>query len=279
MLIDTHAHVNFNVFKDDGDDVIRRALADNIWMILVGAEYKTSKRALEYANKYETGVYVAAGLHPIHLSDIKAKGDDYNFISRQEDFNYDVYEKLAQFKKVVAIGEIGLDYYHINPIIDSAIIKKRQQDAFLNQLKLAVNMHLPVIIHCRQAHDDTLEILKKFKKEFNDQLPKDKNWGVVHCFSGDENLAWQYFNLGLSISFTGLITFSAEWDNLIRKVPIEKIMVETDCPYMTPEPFRSQRNEPFLVKYVAKRIAEIKNLSLEKVDEITTNNARILFNI
>lgn len=279
MLIDTHAHVNFNAFKDDGDDVIRRALADNIWMILVGAEYKTSKKALEYANKYETGVYATVGLHPIHLSDIKVKGNDYNFISRQEDFNYDVYEKLAQFKKVVAIGEIGLDYYHINPIIDSAIIKKRQQEAFLNQLKLAVNIRLPVIIHCRQAHDDTLKILKKFKKEFNDQLLKNKNWGVVHCFSGDENLAWQYFNLGLSISFTGLITFSAEWDNLIRKVPIEKIMIETDCPYMTPEPFRSQRNEPFLVKYVAKRIAEIKNLSLEKVAEITTNNAKILFNI
>ncbi|MEK7203102.1 MAG: TatD family hydrolase [Patescibacteria group bacterium] len=279
MLIDTHAHINFNKFKDDGDEVIHRSLDNNTWMILVGAEYRTSKRALEYANKYETGVYAAVGLHPVHLSEIKTNGDDYDFISRQEDFNYDVYEKLAQFKKVVAIGEIGLDYYHIAPTVDSADIKKKQQEVFLSQLKLAKNLRLPVIIHCRQAHDDMLEILKKFKKEFNDQLPKDKSWGVVHCFSGDENLAWRYFSLGMMISFTGVITFSAKWDDLIRKAPIDKIMVETDCPFMTPEPFRGNRNEPLLVKYIAARIAEIKNLSLERIADITTNNAKILFNI
>lgn len=279
MLIDTHAHINFNEFKDDGDEVIHRSLANNTWMILVGAEYKTSKRALEYANKYETGVYATVGLHPIHLNEIKANGEDYNFISRQEDFNYDVYEKLAQFKKVVGIGEIGLDYYHIDPTADLATVKKRQQETFLSQLKLANNLNLPVIIHCRQAHDDMLEILKKFKKDFNDQLPKDKSWGVAHCFSGDEDLAWRYFSLGLMISFTGIITFSAKWDNLIRKVPTDKIMVETDCPFMAPEPFRGKRNEPLLVKYVAERIAEIKNLSAERIADITTNNARTLFNI
>lgn len=279
MLIDTHAHINFNEFKDDGDEVIHRSLANNTWMILVGAEYKTSKRALEYTNKYETGVYATVGLHPIHLNEIKANGEDYNFISRQEDFNYDVYEKLAQFKKVVGIGEIGLDYYHIDPTADLATVKKRQQETFLSQLKLANNLNLPVIIHCRQAHDDMLEILKKFKKDFNNQLPKDKSWGVAHCFSGDEDLAWRYFSLGLMISFTGIITFSAKWDNLIRKVPTDKIMVETDCPFMAPEPFRGKRNEPLLVKYVAERIAEIKNLSAERIADITTNNARTLFNI
>ncbi|MFH1233906.1 MAG: TatD family hydrolase [Patescibacteria group bacterium] len=279
MLIDTHAHINFNEFKDDGDEVIHRSLADNTWMILVGAEYKTSKRALEYANKYETGVYATVGLHPIHLSEIKAIGEDYNFVSRQEDFNYDVYEKLARFKKVVAIGEIGLDYYHIDPTADLVATKKKQQDAFLSQLKLACDLHLPVIIHCRQAHDDMLEILKKFKKDFNDQLPKDKSWGVIHCFSGDEDLFWRYFSLGLMISFTGIITFSAKWDDLIRKAPTDKIMVETDCPFMAPEPFRGKRNEPLLVKYVAKRIAEIKNLSLERIADVTTNNAKTLFNI
>ena len=101
----------------------------------------------------------------------------------------------------------------------------------------------------------------------------------MHCFSGDEELAWQYFNLGLNISFTGLITFSAQWDDLIRRLPNEKFLVETDCPYMTPEPFRGRRNEPILVKKVAERIAEIKNLSLERIAEISTNNARRLFNI
>jgi len=279
MLIDTHAHVNFNAFKVDADEVIRRSLASDTWMILVGSETKTSKRALELANKYEKGVYAAVGLHPVHTHEQAASGDDYEFMSREEEFSYDVYEKLAQFKKVVAIGEIGLDYYHLDPAVNPAILKKKQKETFLRQLELAVNLKLPAIIHCRQAHDDLLEILKKFKKDFKEKLPKDRPWAVMHCFSGDEELAWQYFSLGLMISFTGLITFSAKWDDLIRRLPTDKFMVETDCPYMTPEPFRGQRNEPLLVKKVAERVAEIKNLSLERIAEITTANARALFKI
>ncbi|OIP81754.1 MAG: hypothetical protein AUK20_00150 [Parcubacteria group bacterium CG2_30_45_37] len=279
MLIDTHAHVNFKAFQADDDEVIRRSLAADTWMILVGSEVKTSKRALEYANKYEKGVYAAVGLHPMHTREQKVEGEDYNFITREEEFSYDVYEKLAQFKKVVAVGEIGLDYYHLDYATDMAALKRKQKQIFTRQLELAKNLKLPVIIHCRQAHDDMLEILKAFKKDHKDSLPKDKAWGVMHCFSGDEELAWQYFKLGLNISFTGLITFSAQWDDLIRRLPNDKFMVETDCPYMTPEPFRGRRNEPLFVKKVAERIAEIKNLSLEKISEITTNNAKILFNI
>lgn len=279
MLIDTHAHVNFNAFKSDADEVIRRALAADTLMILVGAEAKTSKRALEYANKYEKGVYAAVGLHPMHTHEQEARGEDYDFTTREEEFSYDVYEKLAQFKKVVAIGEIGLDYYHLDVKSDMAAIKQKQKEIFLEQLKLAKNLRLPVIIHCRQAHDDVLLILKKFRKEHKDAMPKDKAWGVMHCFSGDEELAWQYFGLGLNISFTGLITFSAQWDDLIRRLPNDKFMIETDCPYMTPEPFRGQRNEPVLVKKVAERIAEIKNLSLERIAELSTANARKLFKI
>ncbi len=277
MLIDTHAHVNFKAFKDDGDEVIRRSLAADTWMILIGSEVKTSKRALAYANKYEKGVYAAVGLHPMHTYEQRAMGDDYDFVTRQEEFSYDVYEKLAQFKKVVAIGEIGLDYYQLDVKTDLA--RQKQKETFLRQLELAKNLKLPVIIHCRQAHDDMLEILKKFRQENKADMSKDKTWGVMHCFSGDEELAWQYFSLGLNISFTGLITFSAKWDDLIRRLPNDKFMVETDCPYMTPEPFRGQRNEPVLVKRVVERIAEIKNLSFGRIAEISTNNARKLFNI
>ncbi|MDP3043316.1 MAG: TatD family hydrolase [bacterium] len=279
MLIDTHAHVNFSAFKDDADEVIRRSLDNEIWMILVGTEYKTSKRALDYANKYERGVFATVGLHPIHLQSISAKGEDYEFQGRAEDFNYEVYERLAKSNKAVAIGEIGLDYYHIDKTQNAAAVKERQKEIFIEQFKLARELDLPVIIHCRQAHDDMLAMLKDFKKRYRDILSKDKPWGVMHCYSGDEDLAWQYFNLGLIISFTGLITFSVLWDDLIRRVPLEKIMVETDCPYMTPEPYRGQRNEPILVKYVAERIAEIKNLSIEKVADITTKNAREFFGI
>lgn len=279
MLIDTHAHVNFKAFQADDDEVIRRSLAADTWMILVGSEVKTSKRALEYANKYEKGVYAAVGLHPMHTREQKVEGEDYNFITREEEFSYDVYEKLAQFKKVVAVGEIGLDYYHLDYATDMAALKRKQKQIFTRQLELAKNLKLPVIIHCRQAHDDMLEILKAFKKDHKDSLPKDKAWGVMHCFSGDEELAWQYFKLGLNISFTGLITFSAQWDDLIRRLPNDKFMVETDCPYMTPEPFRGRRNEPLFVKKVAERVAEIKNLSFERIAEISTNNARQMFKI
>ncbi len=158
-------------------------------------------------------------------------------------------------------------------------IKKEQKDILKEQLKLARILDLPVIIHCRQAHDDMLALLKDFKKENKELFNKDKPWGVMHCFSGDENLAWQYFSLGLLISFTGLVTFSKQWDDLIRKLPSDKFLIETDCPFMTPEPFRGKRNEPVLVKYVAKRIAEIKNLTTERVGEITAMNAKKLFKI
>lgn len=279
-FIDTHAHINFKVFKDDGDDVIKRSLNNNTWMILVGSEYKTSRKALDYANKYEKGVYATVGLHPIHLDEVLAKDkkDAYSFRTKAEEFNYDNYEKLAKFEKVVAIGEIGLDYYHINLDKNVGQIKKRQQEVFLKQLILARHLDLPVIIHCRHAHDDMISILENFKKNYKD-IPKHKPWGVMHCFSGDENLAWKYFSLGLLISFTGLITFSKQWDDLIRKMPFEKLMIETDSPYMTPEPFRGKRNEPILVKHVAERISEIKNLTIEKISKITTDNARLFFKI
>lgn len=279
MFIDTHAHVNFSAFKEDADKVMHKSLAADTWMVLVGTDYKTSKLALDYANKYEKGVYAAIGLHPIHLQEVKADGDDYNFVSRAEEFNYEMYERLAKLKKAIAIGEIGLDYHHINENQNIAEAKEKQKKVFIEQFKLARDLDLPVIIHCRNAHDDMLAILEDLKKKYKNLIPKNRPWGVMHCFSGDEDLAWKYFSLGLMISFTGLITFSAKWDDLIRKAPIEKIMIETDCPYMTPEPHRGERNEPILVKYVAKRIAEIKNLSIERVAEITTKNARELFRI
>jgi len=283
MFIDTHAHVNFSAFSRDADEVIRRSLASDVWMILVGSEYKTSKKGLDYANKYEKGVYAAIGLHPIHLEDINVvnndENGDYSLRTKAEEFNYDNYEKLAKFEKVVAIGEIGLDYYHLNLAGDILALKKKQKEIFQQQLLLARRLDLPAIIHCRQAHDDMLSVLADFKKRHKDMFDAGRPWGVMHCFSGDEDLAWKYFSLGLLISFTGLITFSKRWDDLIRKMPPEKFMIETDCPFMTPEPYRSRRNEPILVNYVAKRIAEIRNLSLERISEITTKNAREFFNI
>lgn len=279
MLIDTHAHVNFNAYKDDSDEIVRKTLREDIWMINVGAEYKTSKRALKIANKFESGVYAAVGLHPIHLLEQETKEDGKIIKTRAEEFNYDIYEKLAKFEKAVAIGEIGLDYFHIDKSQNISNIKDKQKKVLYEQLLLARRLDLPVIIHCRQAHDDMIAVLEKFKKEYRELIPSNNFWGVMHCFSGDEDLAWKYFGLGLMISFTGLITFSQQWDNLIRRLPGDKFMIETDSPFMTPEPYRGQRNEPILVKFVAQKIAEIKNLSVERVAELTTRNARNLFRI
>lgn len=279
MLIDTHSHLNFNTFRNDADVIIRNTLNEKVWMMIVGADYKTSRRALEYANKYEKGVYAAVGLHPMHLFSYRAESSDYDFQTRGEEYNSELYEKLARFEKVVAIGEIGLDYYHVDIGVGLEDIKKKQKDVFVKQLDLAVKQSLPVIIHCRQAHDDMLEVLKEFKKEYIEYIPKNKPWGVIHCFSGDEDLAWQYFNLGLIVSFTGNITFSQQWDNLIRKIPLDKIMIETDSPFLTPEPFRGKRNEPMHVRYVAERIADIKKIDVEKVANATTKTARVFFDI
>jgi len=167
----------------------------------------------------------------------------------------------------------------LDPAKDLSAAKKKQHEVFAQQLLLARSLDLPVIIHCRQAHDDLFQILEEFKKEYGHIIPNDRPWGVIHCFSGDEDLAWKYFKLGLLISFTGLITFSKQWDDLIRKIPLDKIMVETDSPYMTPEPYRGQRNEPLLVQYVANRIADIKSIKLEKVADVTTATARAFFKI
>lgn len=279
MLIDTHSHINFNAYKEDGDRVIQNALAEDIWMIIVGADYKSSKRALDYANRYERGVYAAVGLHPMHIFSYRAKSDDYDFTTRGEEFNYEAYEKLAKFEKAVAIGEIGLDFYHMDIGVEKEEFKRKQKEVFLEQLLLARNLDLPVIIHCREAHGDMIELMKKFRREHRELFKDEKPWGVMHCFSGNEDLAWKYFNLGLLISFTGLITFSKNWDELIRKLPLDKFMLETDCPFMTPEPHRGQRNEPAMVKYVAKRVAEIKNMPVGKIAQATTKNAKSLFKI
>ncbi len=277
MFIDTHAHLNFSDFKDDADKVIQRSLNSYTWMIIVGSELKSSRRALDYANKYEKGVYATVGLHPININyqdllENQRAGD-------KEHFNFETYENLAKLSKVVAIGETGLDYYHLDPKGDKDKIKNKQKEVFLKQLILARQLDLPVIIHCRQAHDDMINILKDFKSENENLFSDNKPWGVMHCFSGDEELAWQYFKLGLMISFTGLITFSKNWDELLRKVPLDKIMIETDTPFMTPEPYRGERNEPMLVQYVANRIAEIRSAPLERIAEVTSNNAKRLFNI
>lgn len=247
MLIDTHAHLNFNAFKNDFDEIIKRSLAEDIWMINVGSNYETSKRALEIAEKYN-GIFAAIGLHPIHAED--------------ENFNASKYRSLCQSDKVVAIGEIGLDYFK-----DYGLFKEKQKQVFLQQLDLAKELNLPVIFHCRMAHEDLLEILKDY------QIP-----GVIHCFTGNWKQAREYLEMGFYLGINGII-YKRDLKEVIKNTPLEKILIETDCPYLTPPQEGVERNEPVFIKYIVQDIAKIKGIDFQEVAETTFQNAKNLFRI
>jgi len=274
MLIDTHAHVNFSVYKDDGDKVVRRALAEDIWLINVGAEKDTSRRAVEYAQKYQEGVFAAVGLHPGHLAaqeyEEKIDGDETVKIKTEaQEFDYDYYKNLAQDAKVVAIGEIGLDYHYKN-----GAKVELQRETLLEQMGLADTLKKPMMLHCRDAHEDLLKILETWTFVGNKPLR-----GVVHSFSGRWSQAERYLKMGFYLGFNGLITFARDYDRVVREIPLAKLLLETDCPYLTPEPFRGKRNEPSYVKYVAQKVAQLRGISVEEVAEKTTKNARELFRL
>lgn len=272
-MFDTHAHVNFKDFKDDYREVIDRALSNNTKVINVGSQLSTSQRAVNLANEYPEDVYAAVGIHPIHLSDkiFKEKVDEneeVEFQPRYEEYKKEDYLELANNKKTVAIGEIGLDYFH------NEENKKIQKDIFQKQIDLAQELDLPIIIHCRNAHEDVLKILADKKKQYGKKLR-----GVVHCFSGRLSQAKKYVELDFLLGFNGVITFARDYDKVLRNINLKNLLLETDCPYLTPAPFRGKRNEPLYVKYVAEKIAEVKDVSFDEVEKITDQNAEKLFGL
>jgi len=275
MLIDTHSHLNFNAYKEDQREVIERALNNNIWMINVGSQYQTSQRAVEISQQYSQGVFSAVGLHPIHLETglvkIKVDKEEIEMKTQEEDFDYEKYKNLAKNEKVAAIGEFGLDYYW-KPKTKKKLeeFKLKQKRDFLKQLELAAELNLPAIFHCRFAHSDLIALLDDFLKDRKKTIR-----GVVHCFTGNWPEAKRYLEMGLYLGFNGLI-FKLDFEEIIKRVPLERILIETDCPYLTPPPMTG-RNEPMFVKYIAEKIAEIKKINFEKIAESTTDNAKNLF--
>ncbi len=296
MLIDTHAHLNFNAYKADSEEVVKRTLENDIWVINIGTQYDTSKKAVEIAEKYEKGVYAAIGLHPIHLNTglvkMKLDQEEIAFNSREDsnppstlpaegwapEFDYEKYKELAKNEKVVAVGEVGLDYYW-KPRTKRKLelFKEKQREALIQQLNLAKELNLPIIFHCRMAHEDLIKILNEQRAMNNEQLK-----GVMHGFVGTTEQLQEYLKMGFYIGFNGIIFKTIEGINFeenIKRMPLDKILIETDCPYLTPPPFENQRNEPLYVKYVAEKIAKIKNLSFEEIARITTENAKKLFKL
>jgi len=248
MFIDTHTHLFFKNFDDDREEVVKNAIASGVkYMLVPGTDIETSKQAIELAEKFDA-VYASVGVHPHDTKDWS------NSLIEE-------LKELAKHPKVVAIGEIGLDYfYDFSP-------KEKQKQAFDKQIELALELNLPVIIHNRDSNEDIMEFARKYK---NTQLK-----AQYHCFAGTVENARELVEMGHFISFTGNITFKKADSirEVISKVSVENILLETDSPFLTPEPFRGKRNEPKNIPLIAEIIAKIHHLRVEDVARTTSWNA------
>lgn len=244
-LIDSHAHLNNEAFDEDRKELFDRIKENMDFVVNIGYDLESSEISVEYANKYDF-IYATIGFHPDEIG-------GYNEVAEKK------LEELAKNKKVVAIGEIGLDYHWMT------FPKEKQQEIFRRQLELAKKLNKPVVIHSREAMEDTLKILREY--------PEIK--GIFHCYPGSVESAKEVidrFYLGIG----GVLTFknAKKLVEVVENIPLDRLILETDCPYMAPTPFRGKRNEPMYVEYVAKKIAEIKNISYEEVVKATNENTK-----
>ncbi|HEY4514231.1 MAG TPA: TatD family hydrolase [Candidatus Paceibacterota bacterium] len=265
---DAHTHVNFAAFKDDHQEAIKRAQDNGVVMNIVGTQLDTSLSAVALAEK-NGNVYATIGLHPIHTAksfhDVKELGEGgREFNSRGEAFNSTTYADLARHPLVIAIGECGLDYYRCD-----ASTKTVQKETFIQQIELANSVNKPLMLHIRNAYEDALEILKAHAKVRGD----------VHFFAGDWEIAKKFLDLGFTISFTGVLTFTHDYDDVVQKAPLDSILSETDAPYVAPVPYRGKRNEPSYVLEVVRAIAGIRGEHFETVAEQLFKNASRVFGI
>lgn len=254
MLIDSHAHLEMKEFDSDRDEVIKRAKDKGVdFIVTVGTNLALSRKAVDIARKYEN-VYATVGVHP-------------HDVEKSDPKTFDALKELVgeNRQKVVAYGEIGLDFFrNISP-------QKKQLDAFARQLELAMELKLPVIIHDREAHEQTLGIVRE----------SGVRCGVFHCFSGDYEMAKKCLDLGFYISIPGVVTFekAKAIQDVAARLPVSSLMLETDAPYLTPIPHRGKRNEPSFILHTARKVAEIRKISLEEVSRITSMNTMNLFGI
>ncbi|MEK7125256.1 MAG: TatD family hydrolase [Patescibacteria group bacterium] len=262
QIIDTHCHPQFPQYDTDREEVIQRASEQNVGMICIGTDWETSRSAIDLAFAHDN-VWATVGLHP---------NDNLT-----EHYDHDAYVKLAQESKVVAIGEVGLDYYRTT----EPEKKKFQRERFEKQIQLAIEINKPLVIHCRDgsaslttgAHKDMIEMLSAIRHKLS------ANPGAIHSFTGTYADAKRYVHLGFKIGLNGIITFARQYDDTVMDIPLEHILLETDAPYLTPEPYRGKRNEPAYVAYVAEQVARLRKIPVEKVMQQTTENALTLFGL
>jgi len=273
--IDIHTHVNIAAFADDWKEVINHTRGERVAHINVGTQVDTSGRAVELAESFEDGVYATIGVHPVHTTksyhDKKELGEESRgFTSRGEEFDKGTYRKLAESNKVVAIGECGFDYFRIDK--DT---RKKQEEAFVGQIELANELKKPLMLHVRpsegsvDAYEDAISVIKTHAKVL----------GNVHFFAGTLEVAKKFWGIGFTTSFTGVITFADQYDEVIKQAPLEMLHGETDAPYVAPKPYRGKRNEPVHVREVYKRIAELRGEEDEVVRVQILENAKRVFNL
>lgn len=248
--IDIHAHLNFDDFEADREEVIKRAHDSGTAIINVGTDVPSSKKAIEMANNSAEGMYAIIGLHPTSVMEIA--------------FDEAVYEDMLKDPKVVGIGECGLDYFRLE-----GESKAKQKQVFEQQIALAQKYKKPLMLHLRDAYADALDILRTHKD----------TRGNAHFFAGTTAEARQFLDIGFTISFTGVVTFAKQYAELIDFVPLDMIQVETDCPFVAPVPYRGKRCEPSYVSEVTKKIAEIKKLPLEEVEATILENSRRVWGV
>lgn len=265
---DAHTHVNFVAYTDDREETVKRAREAEVGMNCVGTQLDTSRAAVEMARKYDT-VWATIGLHPVHTSksfhdekELGAGGKE--FTSRGEQFDASAYEELAMDPKVIAIGECGLDYYRVDEST-----KHIQIENFVAQIELANKLEKPLMLHIRNAYEDSLEVLKSHAKVRGD----------VHFFAGDWAIAKKFLDLGFTISFTGVVTFTRDYDEVVKNAPLDMLLSETDAPYITPTPHRGKRNEPSFIPLIVNKLAEIRGEDEGKVAAQLLENAKRVFAI
>jgi hydrolase, TatD family len=254
MLFDSHAHYDDEAFDGEREEVLKAVREEGVqYIVNAGSGIKESQMSVELAQKYDY-IYAAVGVHPENADEF-----DGNSI--------EILRGLTGNKKVVAVGEIGLDYYY------EGAQKDTQKKVFEEQLNLAMELKLPVIIHSREAHEDTFDILKPYALK--------GLRGVLHCYSGSVEMAREYVKLGFYIGFTGVITFknAKKAVEVLKDIPIERVLIETDCPYLAPVPFRGKRNDSRFLKYTARRACDVLEMEYEDFTGRTLNNARELFNL
>lgn len=284
--IDIHAHINFKAFENDRDAVISRSLENDTWIINIGTQYDTSKKAVEITNEYKEGVFACIGLHPIHTGasyhDISELGEGgKEFTSHGEVFDKEKYRALAKNGKVVGIGECGLDYYHL----DEYSIEK-QKIAFIDQIKLANELNLPLMLHVRnnpnnKTHNAYFDVYELIKQYSDVQRPIK---GVSHFFAGSIDDMKRFVEIGVMVSFAGPITYKpkpeiCDYFGVIKETPLDMILSDTDSPYVAPVPHRGKRNEPLYIKDIVSKIAQIKGLDVDQMSQFILNNAKRLFDI